>query len=386
MTGSSVAVIGAGPAGLQAATSAAGFGLDVLLFDQFGLASDVPAAVRVFDQTPVWGLFPGWTIAATRDDEPMVEQVEAVILCTGAIDKVVPFAGGSQPGVITAGGLYRLMQVHRLLPGQRFVVVGDGEDAASAIECIESAGGDVVLRVADPDARLMVAYGSAGIERVVSGDTAVEADIVVMAIGRTPDIILAAIAECDLRFDMASDAWAVQRDSALESSQSGIWAAGDVAGCIDAATSRAEGRFAAAQVATRLGALDDDGLEREHRLLEQAVTPKGQTPVEIAKTETWASAMVERGSPEFPPCFVCRCEEVSAERLADQISMGATTLNDLKRRARAGMGLCQGAYCLAEMARMLAEQTGTSVTEIAPMTYRPPARPVTLDALARSSD
>ena len=96
--------------------------------------------------------------------------------------------------------------------------------------------------------------------------------------------------------------------------------------------------------------------------------------------------MSDNTSAGKPSCFVCRCEEVTAELLEEAISLGAATLNDLKRRTRAGMGLCQGTYCLGEMARMLAEQTGRPVAEIMPMTFRPPAKPVTLDALARGSE
>jgi NAD(P)H-nitrite reductase large subunit len=95
--------------------------------------------------------------------------------------------------------------------------------------------------------------------------------------------------------------------------------------------------------------------------------------------------MTDHPTPD-PPCFVCRCEEVTAQRIAEAISAGATSLNDLKRRTRAGMGLCQGAYCLPEIARILADQTDRSVDQIEPMTSRPPARAVTLDVLARSEE
>ena len=87
-----------------------------------------------------------------------------------------------------------------------------------------------------------------------------------------------------------------------------------------------------------------------------------------------------------PACFICRCEEVTAEQLESAIALGAGTLNDLKRRTRAAMGLCQGTYCLGEMARMLAAHQGVQVGEIAPMTFRPPARGVSVDALSRNTD
>jgi NAD(P)H-nitrite reductase large subunit len=82
------------------------------------------------------------------------------------------------------------------------------------------------------------------------------------------------------------------------------------------------------------------------------------------------------------PRCICRCEEVSEQALLTAIEASASSLNDLKRRTRAGMGLCQGAYCLPEMAEMLAARTGQPLAAIPPMTMRPPVGGVTLTALA----
>ena len=81
--------------------------------------------------------------------------------------------------------------------------------------------------------------------------------------------------------------------------------------------------------------------------------------------------------------YVCRCEEILHATIAEAIAEGAPTLNELKRRTRAGMGVCQGVYCLPEMADLLATATRTPLEEIAPMTSRPPARLLALDELAK---
>ena len=81
--------------------------------------------------------------------------------------------------------------------------------------------------------------------------------------------------------------------------------------------------------------------------------------------------------------FVCRCEEIAHADVVAAIGEGVKTLNDLKRRTRAGMGVCQGVYCLPEMADLLAKANGAPPEELAPMTSRPPARLLTLDELAR---
>jgi len=81
------------------------------------------------------------------------------------------------------------------------------------------------------------------------------------------------------------------------------------------------------------------------------------------------------------PCYLCRCEAVTEPDIRTAIAAGACTLNDVKRQTRAGMGLCQGIFCLPAIASLLAE-TGTPLAEIEPMTARPPVRPLPLDALA----
>ena len=83
-----------------------------------------------------------------------------------------------------------------------------------------------------------------------------------------------------------------------------------------------------------------------------------------------------------PPCLICRCEEVDAEELRNAIVAGARTINDVKRRTRAGMGICQGVYCLEQIAALLAEQTGGPREAILPMTARPPVRQLTVGTLA----
>jgi NAD(P)H-nitrite reductase large subunit len=82
------------------------------------------------------------------------------------------------------------------------------------------------------------------------------------------------------------------------------------------------------------------------------------------------------------PCFVCRCEEVDESELRQAIAAGARTINDIKRRTHAGMGICQGVYCLHQVAALLAREAGQQVENVLPMTARPPVRLLTLGALS----
>lgn len=84
------------------------------------------------------------------------------------------------------------------------------------------------------------------------------------------------------------------------------------------------------------------------------------------------------------PVMLCRCYEVAEADIEAAIVNGATTINDLKRMTRAAMGLCQGIYCVPQMAAML-EASGQPRETIAPMTARPPARLITLAELEATS-
>ena len=79
---------------------------------------------------------------------------------------------------------------------------------------------------------------------------------------------------------------------------------------------------------------------------------------------------------------VCRCYQVTVGDVEAAIDAGALTVNDVKRRTRAGMGLCQGVYCMAQIAALLATRLNVPVSEIAPMTARVPVRPLPLELMA----
>ena len=46
--------------------------------------------------------------------------------------------------------------------------------------------------------------------------------------------------------------------------------------------------------------------------------------------------------------YLCRCECISIEQVDVAIAEGNLTINDIKRRTRVGMGICQGIFCLGQ--------------------------------------
>lgn len=84
--------------------------------------------------------------------------------------------------------------------------------------------------------------------------------------------------------------------------------------------------------------------------------------------------------------LICRCEEVSLDEILKAIEEGIRTVDGIKRRTRAGMGLCQGKTCHRLIAQILARETGRPIGDITPSTFRPPVRPIPLGQLASTEE
>ena len=70
--------------------------------------------------------------------------------------------------------------------------------------------------------------------------------------------------------------------------------------------------------------------------------------------DTARAALADR-APEFGR-IVCRCELVTEGEVVDAIQRGATTLDGVKFRTRAGMGRCQGGFCTWRVMQLLADR------------------------------
>lgn len=64
--------------------------------------------------------------------------------------------------------------------------------------------------------------------------------------------------------------------------------------------------------------------------------------------------------------IVCRCETVTEAEIRAAIHrpVGANTIDGIKRRVRAGMGRCQGGFCMPRVAAILAEEKNIPLTEV----------------------
>lgn len=64
--------------------------------------------------------------------------------------------------------------------------------------------------------------------------------------------------------------------------------------------------------------------------------------------------------------IICRCETISEGEIVDAIhrTLGAATLDGVKRRTRAGMGRCQSGFCSPKVMDILARELNIPLTEV----------------------
>ena len=152
-----VAVIGAGPAGLAAATRAAGAGLTVVLLDEQEtvggqiyraiersdaqrreiLGPDYVAGAALADafarsgaryepNASVWQVTRERSVHYLKDGKVGSFEAKRVVLATGALERPFPIPGWTLPGVLTAGAAQILLKSAGEVPTEPPVLVGCG--------------------------------------------------------------------------------------------------------------------------------------------------------------------------------------------------------------------------------------------------------------------
>jgi NAD(P)H-nitrite reductase large subunit len=80
--------------------------------------------------------------------------------------------------------------------------------------------------------------------------------------------------------------------------------------------------------------------------------------------------------------IVCRCEEVTAREIRVAVEEGARQVTEVRAVTRAGMGLCQGRFCVPTVCGLLGRWAGVSAEAAGRLPPRLPARPVPIPVLA----
>ncbi|CAM3613108.1 Putative FAD-dependent pyridine nucleotide-disulfide oxidoreductase [Deinococcus saxicola] len=381
-------MVGAGPAGLMAALTAAQGGLRVLLLDaqptaggqiwraaaagQKGTAGDLlrdvasHPGITVLSGAEVVAAEAGeqsHTLAVTSPSGLSHVHAARVILATGATERFLPFDGWTLPGVVGAGGLQAMSKGGLDVRGKRVVVAGSGplllavaaglrQKGARVLAVAERAGLPQVAAFGVAAARfpgkaseaLGLAAGLRGVPywadcAVVRASGQDQLQSVTLRRGRR-EITLA----CDylaIAFGLMPEtrvaallgcpltsAGAVDVSVWQATGVSGVYAAGEVCGIGGVDGALLEGFVAACAASGQIGRLRDAPRRAEIQRRFQAVLERS------------FALRPNRLPTPSPATIVCRCEDVRHGDLQP-----FTTWTAAKLQTRCGMGACQGRVC-----------------------------------------
>ncbi len=150
-------IIGGGPAGLAAATTAAQAGIECLLLDEqatpggqvYRSVQTIPeqrakllgpdfqcgrelalqfnaSDAKYLPGTAIWNLSGNREIGILREGRASLVHAERVIIASGAMERPAPFPGWTLPGVMTAGAGQILLKSAGLVPNDGLVLAGTG--------------------------------------------------------------------------------------------------------------------------------------------------------------------------------------------------------------------------------------------------------------------
>lgn len=419
-----VLVVGSGPAGLHAASSASDAGLDVWLVEQdseFGgdylsqnehseiekLTTQLKTkGVTLLERTTAFGMYDNNVVALNQRVTDHVAQpshylprqrlwtvrARHIILATGAIERSLVYSNNDLPGCMSASAALRYLNRFAVRVGQKIVIATTNDSAYPVARQLSDAGASVVLldvrrtlddptlhdqtKAAGVQIHLKTApYNAVGRKRVKQLTTAVQAgkewraqstldaDCVLVSGGWSPVVHLMSQRGVKPKWHKPSQSFQMP-PNALSS----ITLVGSAAGEVHLSDCVKSGYEAGVQVMHQLGAKPatvsvpefDDSAN---------VSNKPADVFEVVNPAAKAKSFVD-----FE-------HDVTSADVRLALQEGFVSVEHLKRYTTLGMATDQGKMGNVNGIAVMADTLGCAIDDVGTTTFRPPYTPVSLGAL-----
>ncbi len=438
-----IAIIGAGPAGLAASVEAGKSGARVTLIDEnakpggqlfkqihkffgsqahgagirgFQIGQELCAeaeklGVELLLNTTVYGLFEGHALGLMNEHRTMLLKAEKIIIATGATENALPFPGWTLPGVMTAGAAQTMMNIHRVLPGKRVLMVGGGNVGLIVAYQLMQAGAEIIALIeATPQIggyqvhaakleragvkiltshSIKEARGKSHVESAVVAKLGVgwqpiegterefEVDAICLSVGLTSNVETAWMSGCGFQYAKERGGHTPVLDENMQTTLPGIYVAGDAAGVDEASIAMEEGRIAGVAAAESLGYIDFKQagiLKTEYRNLlfdlKQGAKYFRSENLSLSQLESLPPEYMNKGQipmiecTQYIPCNPC---ETSCPSHAIIVGKPITNLPKFDPDKCTGCGMCVA--CCPGLAIVLIDMTFSDTEALVTIPY-----------------
>ena len=437
-------VIGAGPAGLAAASTAARAGLSTLVLDEnagvggqiyrgitstpmrhravlgddywagLALANEIrTSGAEIVTGATVWSLDASLLLGVKVEDKARLIEARRVIVATGALERPFPIPGWTLPGVMTAGGAQTMLKAQGLLPTGKVVLAGSGPLLWLLAAQLLRAGGRIETLV-DTTPRLNRLKATIHLPDFLLSPYFAKGRNLLREVKAKVPVTHATRLEArgDRKLsEVVADGHVIAADLlllhqgvvpnvnlAMAAGAAHVWNerqlcfvpvldadfATTVPGIAVAGDGAGIGGGTAAAERGRIAAA------AAIRALKPAATvPDVQALRQRLQREEMGRAFLDAlyrpadalRRPEGDT-LACRCEEVTARQVREMARLACEGPNQMKAFLRCGMGPCQGRLCGLTITELIADERGTTPAEVGYYRLRPPVKPITLGELA----
>ncbi len=386
--------------------------------------------VRTILGARVWGAFSANELYASSEIGRYVLRPQRLIVSTGAFERGLPVPGWTLPGVMTTGAAQTLIRSQQVSPGKRVLVAGNGPLNLQVASELTDSGVEVAALVEVADLRwhrnlwtgfraglvapglvgrgikyranlsargvpvhdraiLTKCIGDEAVTRAVvtplgpdgslrhEGGFELDVDAVCMGYGFTPSVEITRSLGCRHRVDPTWGTLEVVADDNGRTTVPGVWVIGDARAVNGAHVAMSQAVLAVDDALAGLGG----PAGRRRRTRSRLARHKSFQEL------VWGMYSGRLFTHELADetTIICRCESISLAEIVSAVDDGAHMSGAVKRLSRAGMGKCQGRYCEPVISRLVAQAVGAEINELSGFAPRPPARPVPIRHIARST-
>ncbi|MCF7927200.1 MAG: NAD(P)/FAD-dependent oxidoreductase [Candidatus Izimaplasma sp.] len=313
-----VVVVGAGPAGMACAINATKHGLTVLLVErddflggqlikqthmffgsekQYAKTRGIDIAtilkkellkqdhVDIMLDTSALAIYDDKVITLLNHHDYIKVKANAIVVATGASEKVLAFPNNDLPGIYGAGAVQTLMNVHGVKPGKSVVMVGAGNiglivsyqllqagvDVKAVVEASDSIGGYLVhaqklRRLGVPiltNHSVKEAHGATALEELIiwkldenfSGiagtEKRIETDTCCLSVGLKPSSEMLRQAGAEMTYVRSLGGYVPYINQNHETTVNNLFVCGDVSGIEEASSAMVEGFIVGLTLANR---------------------------------------------------------------------------------------------------------------------------------------